>query len=298
MRSDLKAQLEARSIEVVLEATLANVVAGKASLIEAEVLLLDLERAGDKDLDVLDELLEFTPVPMVFFDGSGSDSPGWWARFAEKLLQTVQRQRAAHLDQPSSSPALLVGGALRVWVLGASFGGPDALKRFFGALPDLPGAALIVGQHIGDGFVEVLAAQLNRAGRVPVVPAAEGVRLQAGFAYVAPVGQRVVIDSSGSFIFRPEPERLAYSPSINAIMNEVAIRFGSRSGAIVFTGMGDDGALGCRAIAEAGGEVWVQERSSCAIDSMPACAEATGAVRRSGPPEALAKALLASLTAS
>ncbi|KAB7628134.1 chemotaxis protein CheB, partial [Alkalilimnicola sp. S0819] len=88
---------------------------------------------------------------------------------------------------------------------------------------------------------------------------------------------------------------LSYAPSIDSVMEEVARRYGANGGAIIFSGMGDDGARGCQAVAGAGGLVWAQDSASCAIDSMPSCARNTGVVAHSAPPEALARDLAAHL---
>jgi chemosensory pili system protein ChpB (putative protein-glutamate methylesterase) len=298
-RPGLRQNLEVQGLAVVVEETLSSFLSDFEHQNELDVLLLDLEQAEDDDLDVLEALLEHSPVPMVFYDGTGkADSRAWWGKFARKIVEAASARppRAAQpVAAPPPKPPATEVLRQRVWVLGASFGGPEALKRFLKALPAAPDIAMIIGQHIGEGFVEVLAAQLNRVTSLRVLPAAEGAPLQSGHVYVAPVQQRIAVDAQGCLRMREEPERLTYRPSINALMEEVAARFGPHSGAIVFTGMGDDGARGCRAIVEAGGVVWAQDSASCAIDSMPSCARATGLVSRSGSPELLAQALCAHL---
>jgi chemosensory pili system protein ChpB (putative protein-glutamate methylesterase) len=74
-------------------------------------------------------------------------------------------------------------------------------------------------------------------------------------------------------------------------MTEVARRFGAKAGTIIFSGMGDDGARGCEAIAESGGVVWAQDIASCVVSSMPDQARKTGKVSYSANPEQLAKQL-------
>jgi chemosensory pili system protein ChpB (putative protein-glutamate methylesterase) len=105
----------------------------------------------------------------------------------------------------------------------------------------------------------------------------------------------VNIDVDGYLHLEPDHERHTYLPSINALMEEVAARFGPNSGAIVFSGMGDDGAAGSLAIMQAGGTVWVQDPASCAIDSMPNAVRAVGASSGSGSPERLAQSIVSHL---
>ncbi|MFO0636899.1 MAG: chemotaxis protein CheB [Nannocystaceae bacterium] len=57
--------------------------------------------------------------------------------------------------------------------------------------------------------------------------------------------------------------------------------------AAVLTGMGQDGALGARAIAEAGGWVMTQDAASCVVPSMPNAVVAMGASHESADLEQL-----------
>jgi len=314
-RMDLRRGLEGCGLNVAVEETLTNFLSDIERQERVDVILVDLEQADDDDLDILEALVEHSPVPLVFHDvGGRADNAAWLRRLAAKLT-TAARSAPVPAKPAKPAPASAVVPVtveeapeprvpgisealrgLRCWVLGASFGGPEALKRFLTAVPEVPpDTAFIIGQHIGDGFVEVLAAQLNRATKFKVAPATDGARLESGTIYVAPVRERVSIDHGGYLHLRPETERRTYMPSIDAIMEEVAMRFGANSGAIIFSGMGDDGTRGCAAIARAGGTIWAQERTSCAIDSMPSCAMATRLVRHSGTPERLAADLVAYL---
>lgn len=255
----------------------------------ADVLLVDLEAATDADLDGLDALVDGRAAPMVFLESTGLDEPAF-AKLVSKLRTAAAEAGPAAQRQPSA-PVEKTVGDFPVWVLAASFGGPQMLSRFFGAMERAPEAAFVIVQHIGKGFAEVLAQQLNRLAPCPVVCAAPGTRLRPGHGFVAPIGQWLRIDAGGRFYFTAEAPDVLYSPSIDAVMEQVADRFGSRGGAIVFSGMGDDGTRGVRAIARAGGAVWAQDAASCAIDYMPNCARATGAVTHEAPPEQLARDL-------
>jgi chemosensory pili system protein ChpB (putative protein-glutamate methylesterase) len=313
-RADLREGLEAHGLQVVVEETLSGFLTDLDHQNQLDVLLVALEQADDDDLDVLDALVEHSPVPMVFHAVAGHGaSSAWMRKLAAKLADAGRARPVLRVEPTPPQPPVVAVAAnvvvttplpaaaqpgvrakglpegLRLWVLGASFGGPEALKRFLSSFRTVPAnTAFLIGQHIGDGFVEVLAAQLNRATPFSVMPAASGLRLESGRVYVAPVRERVLIDDSGMLHLVPDGEKRVYQPSIDALMEEAAARFGADCGAIIFSGMGDDGTRGCRAVASAGGAVWAQDSASCAIDSMPSCARATGLVRRMGSPEALA----------
>jgi chemosensory pili system protein ChpB (putative protein-glutamate methylesterase) len=83
----------------------------------------------------------------------------------------------------------------------------------------------------------------------------------------------------------------AHRPNINAVLKSAAKAFGKRCGTIMFSGLGQDGSLGCAAIAEHGGLVWTQSPESCVIAGMPEAARRSCNVELSGTPEQLAQAL-------
>lgn len=260
-----------------------------------DALLLDLQDADEADFERLDTVLERSTLPLIFHDGAVRlDDDFWLQRLASKIRDAVSAHHANKTGNRERRPP-----SLRCWVLGASFGGPEALQRFLGAISTPPPAlAFIIGQHIGDGFVDVLAEQLSRSSVFKVTAARDGDVLEAGRVYVAPVQEQLLIAECGRIRLQRHEEKHTYLPSIDHLMTEVAQRFGVDSGAIVFSGMGDDGARGSVVISRAGGPVWAQSADSCACDSMPNCTAATGAVSFQGTPEELANRFVDHFAAS
>jgi len=182
--------------------------------------------------------------------------------------------------------------AREVWVLGASIGGPQAVKAFLRSLPANFPAGFILAQHIGVGFVSLLAEQLRQVTDLEVLTAEPGKRLLCGQLVVAPVEKRLVFDEYGYIQFAPITQRTIYSPSIDDVITEVAKKYGKNSRAIIFSGMGSDGTKGCRELISRGGIVWAQEASSCVISSMADSARDANVVSASGQPEELAKHMI------
>ena len=179
-----------------------------------------------------------------------------------------------------------------VWVLGASIGGPQAVKQFLAALPpDMP-ASFVLAQHIGGGFVSLLAEQLGRVSYLKIDAAVEGMRLQENHLLIAPVEKQIDFTDTGNLHLRPATSRSIYSPSIDAVMKACAKRYGKRCRAIVFSGMGNDGMQGAREIVERGGEIWAQDAGSCVISSMADSVRGAGVVSYTGTPEELAERLV------
>jgi chemosensory pili system protein ChpB (putative protein-glutamate methylesterase) len=180
---------------------------------------------------------------------------------------------------------------LNIWVLGASLGGPQAVRQFLATISeDLP-VAFILAQHIGANHVALLAEQLNKVTKFKVIPGKTGHKLSHQEVILTPADKQLAFTDDGFIALRPAETGAIYSPSIDNVMSEVATHFGDKAGTIVFSGMGNDGAKGCKKIAKQGGMVWAQDVASCVISSMPDQARKTNTVSYSATPEELANHL-------
>ncbi|WP_455221090.1 chemotaxis protein CheB [Kaarinaea lacus] len=203
---------------------------------------------------------------------------------------TVTAPQISGTEQPAK-PFATTNEVLNVWVLGASLGGPQAVRQFLAAIQeDLP-VVFILAQHIGANHVSLLAEQLNRVTAFEVLPGKTGHQLKHGEVILTPADKQLSITDDSFLALTQAPPATIYSPSIDNVMVEVARCYGEKAGTIVFSGMGDDGARGCEAIAEKGGIVWAQDIASCVVSSMPDQARKTGKVSYSANPEQLAKHL-------
>lgn len=183
----------------------------------------------------------------------------------------------------------------RLVVLGASIGGPEAIKTFLGRLPGTVPAAFIVGQHMGAEFLEMMAKQLDAASPLAVRYPKDGERLRHGEVLVAPAGLQLKIDEQGVVRLAPSNSNSPYNPSIDQLVRDAVDRFGARVSLILFSGMGSDALEGGRYLSEHGGEVWAQSPGTCVIASMIEGARAQGLVRHEGAPAELAAHLVQSL---
>src|SRR5262245_18067621 len=83
-----------------------------------------------------------------------------------------------------------------VVVLGASAGGVGALEDLVQRLQPGLGAAVLVVLHVPATGVSVLADILDRASRLQVVRAEDGMELERGTALVAPTDHHLLVDGS------------------------------------------------------------------------------------------------------
>jgi two-component system chemotaxis response regulator CheB len=147
------------------------------------------------------------------------------------------------------------------------------LSRIFKDLPaDLPAAILVVRHIHPEGKDEWLPRQLTSVGHVPVKIAENGERIRQGTAYIAPAGKHLLVDE-GNFI-RAGKGALEQGtrPAIDALFRSAARAFGPQVIGVILTGMLSDGALGLRAIQDAGGITVVQNPESAEHGDMPRAA--------------------------
>lgn len=165
-----------------------------------------------------------------------------------------------------------------VVAIGASTGGPPALAVLLGALPaDLP-AAIIVVQHMADGFVPSLASWLSGVARGPVRVAEDGDRLQLGQVLIAPSHANLELDGNGRVrLTEPRPGQL-HVPEVDTTLRSVATHCQDRAVGVLLTGMGRDGAAGLLEMRSQGAFTIGQDEDSSAVWGMPAAAQALDAV--------------------
>ncbi|MCF6337864.1 MAG: chemotaxis protein CheB [Gammaproteobacteria bacterium] len=210
-------------------------------------------------------------------------------------VETVSIEPAIEVSAASDVATIPVekpkGAAVNIWVLGASLGGPQAVRQFLATVEeDLP-VAFILAQHIGANHISLLAEQLNRVTPFVVLAGRTGHLIRHHEVILTPADKDIKITEDGYLSLMPAMENAIYSPSIDNVMSAVASHYGNMAGTIVFSGMGDDGARGCEAMAQHGGIVWAQDVDSCVISSMPDQARKTNTVTFSANPQALAERL-------
>lgn len=308
-RTNLRRVMEQSGLNIILNEPLTGLFLHKLEKAKADVLLLDLHDDIDTDEELLHELLDKVEIPIIFNDvtaltlNENAADTNWHFSLMQKIAESKgisnwqsEEIEQAEIDKVHESTAGKQSGpehniASHVWVLGASLGGPEALKRFLHNLPaDIP-VAFIIAQHLGANFVGLLAEQLNRSTRLNVMAPREGHVFLEGDVLIAPVGERITVNPIGNIELEGIREQTNYSPSIDKVIGDMAIRYGSRAGAIIFSGMGDDGKKGCAKLLEEGGQVWLQSRESCVISSMPDNVKRVCDVHYVGNPEQLAKQL-------
>lgn len=157
----------------------------------------------------------------------------------------------------------------RVIGIGASAGGLDGFLSLFSSLPVMPDTAVVIAQHMArDEHAHLVLNLLNREGLWPAVIPANGTALQPGTIYLLPAEQDGVIREGVICLEQPSEDSYS-SPSVNRLFRSLAVLYREKSLGVILSGAGSDGATGCRAIKQSGGQVWVQSPGDAAYNSMP-----------------------------
>lgn len=194
--------------------------------------------------------------------------------------------KPAVMSRPQAAP--------RMVVIGASTGGPQALREILGSLPARFPLPVVCVQHIGSSFLDEMVMWLAEICPLPVRKAVHGEAPQAGVIYFAPEDVHLELDDNGRRFALSLAEPIdGHRPSVTVTMRAAARCFGAGAVGVLLTGMGRDGADGMVSIAAAGGVTIAQDEASSTVYGMPKQAVELGAVQHILPLEQIAPALAA-----
>jgi two-component system CheB/CheR fusion protein len=174
--------------------------------------------------------------------------------------------------------------------VGASAGGVKALQRLFENLPADTGACFVVIVHLDPDRESHLPEIIATRTPMPVVSVDDRRDLKPNCVYVIPPNRRLQIAGSEIATFPFDEPRWQRAP-VDFFFRSYADTHGDGF-AVVLTGAGSDGALGVKAVKEAGGIVLVQDPQDAEYASMPHSAIATGVADIVLPIPELAKQLV------
>ncbi|MBF4489178.1 chemotaxis protein CheB [Psychrobacter sp. N25K4-3-2] len=175
--------------------------------------------------------------------------------------------------------------------LGASMGGPSAVKEFLDNLsPTLP-ICILLAHHFNQTMIGTLPRILNRHNdwRCQVITSSQ--RLQAGQCLIAPIDKQIVCDSTGRIILLAKAWEGDYKPAIGQILKNTSDVYGSELINIIFSGMGNDGAQYLDLIQDNDSQLWAQDPSVSTCPSQPQAIVDSGYCGFIGSPVALAQKL-------
>jgi two-component system chemotaxis response regulator CheB len=222
-----------------------------------------------------------------------------WKEMLDRLPAVVRSLAAVDLEETSATDVAVECPAVaatakkpRLVVIGASAGGPGALREVLLGLGAPAPVGVLIAQHIVGGFEDGLAEWLTRETGVQVRVARGGERLRKHTVVVAPPGAHLRVgDDKVVIVDRRAPARGGHKPSIDTLFESCARQYGGDALAVLLSGMGRDGVEGMLEMRRLGATTFVQDRSSCVVFGMPQAALAAGAAQHSGSPSEIGRAL-------
>lgn len=195
----------------------------------------------------------------------------------EKVKALAERT-PMHFQPTAPAPAVIPARGVRtskikLLVIGASTGGPQALRYIISQFPaDFP-VPIAVVLHMPVGYTQMFAERLNEISRLKVVEAKNGLEVLPGMAVIAQAGKHLVLQGYGEAGFRAElaglPVDTPHRPAVDVLFQSAAQCSGDGVLAVVMTGMGEDGKQGAAWIKAQGGTVLTEAEQSCVIYGMP-----------------------------
>lgn len=317
LRRGMRAVLEAAGVSVVGECASGVEALGKVATLSPDVVTVDLDMPGLDGLGTVERIMALHPTPILVVTGdphyrglSGHfealmrgavdlickpssvdpEAPDC-VRLVERInavakvsvtppVRRPMHRRRQHTTVPiwPSATARMVGSPPALVAIGASTGGPGALRAVLAGLGSELPVPVIVVQHMAEEFAEGFIAWLKSQVSIPIQEAAVGVRLRPGHAYVAVRGPHVRVGADSVVAVAPGPPN-PHRPSIDVLFSSIANGWGKRSVGILLTGMGDDGAQGLAALNAAGALTIAQDEGTSVVFGMPAAAIERGAAR-------------------
>ena len=296
-----------------------------------DVILLDLEMPRMDGLTFLRQIMLTDPIPVVILSsllGGSADvsvralqegavdiltkprlaTRAFFEESAQALIAVLTAASTAHPRRPVRPPAPAAAHGVAaaatapsgraasesVVVIGASTGGPDAIRLVLSGLP-IDGPAVVAVQHMPAPFTAAFAARLQSDCAMTVKEAEHGDLVRAGRALIAPGGRHTsVMRRAGQLVVAlSDGEPVSqHRPSVDVLFTSAATAAGARAMGVLLTGMGADGADGMSALRRAGAETLAQDETSCVIFGMPRAAILRGAVSAVLPLDRIPSAIL------
>lgn len=199
--------------------------------------------------------------------------------------------RSKKQKRRNAAPAAATTASFPIVAIGASAGGLEAFSSLLRSLPAEPGLALVFIPHLDPTHESAMVELLSRTTRLPVLQAANGMRVMVNNVYVLPPNSDMTILQGVLFLVRREAGRGHHMP-IDTFFRSLADDQSSNAIGVILSGTANDGTLGLAAIKDNAGITFAQDTESAKYDGMPNSAIASGVVDYVLSPDRIAQELV------
>lgn len=156
--------------------------------------------------------------------------------------------------------------------IGVSTGGPNALSDLIPYFPaDFP-VPIVIVQHMPTYFTKLLADRLNAKSQLKIMECSSGQLVKPGEVLLAPGNYHMVLERDEDnvrAITNQEPHVNSCRPSVDNLFKSLVNVYGANMLAVILTGMGQDGLIGCESVYNTGGSIIVQDEETSVVWGMP-----------------------------
>jgi two-component system chemotaxis response regulator CheB len=325
VRKILSRQLDQhRGIEVVGTAPDPYIARDKIVSLRPDVITLDVEMPRMDGITFLRKLMRHHPMPVIVLSSLTPEGgktamealaagaievmskPGPAYSIGDAcnaLVEKIKAASRARIDRNVVPQRQIVSPTKRlhmtetthkIFAIGASTGGVQALTRVLSALPANAPGTLVV-QHMPAQFTTTFAERLNNECAVHVKEAQNGDHVVPGQVLIAPGGLHMLLQRSGASYYvtvKDGPPVCRQKPSVEVLFNSVAKYAGANAVGAILTGMGNDGAGGLLNMRQSGAHTVAEDETSAVVFGMPKEAIDRGAAEKVVPLSDIAKTLI------
>ncbi len=294
-------------IQIICEASDSDAAVACLEENEVDIILLDIEMPKRSGLDALPDILakangarvlivsafaeENGPAAVQALSLGACDTlakpgrAGFSGRFTEILIDKVLRlgRSAQERTDDKYAPRPVLDyrtlSKPRCIAIGSSTGGITAIQHILRNLDDSLDCPIFITQHLPAAFMTFFARQLGGLTRRTVKVAEAGERVESNHIYLAPGHAHLVCRSERTHVVIDHQSSYTasrYCPSVDAMLESVARTYGCDGLALIFSGMGNDGLAGARALKAFAAPIFVQDMQSSVVWGMP------GAIAKEG----------------
>lgn len=288
-----------------------------AALLKPDIITVDIEMPIINGLEAIKTIMMHNPIPIVVISSRLNDvelnatynafevgalsvlekptnvnSPEF-DKLKNKIITTIRSmaeikviKRRFFLKKKSSKifksiPYPDVNRPYELIAIGASTGGPQAIKMILKKLPNNFPVPIVIVQHMTNGYIEGFTNWLNNNIDLSTKNVSDYEHLKPGMVYFAPDNYHLIITRvNNNLVARltDSPAVSGFKPSITVLIESVARVCKKNAIGLLLTGMGNDGADGLLALKKANGHTIIQDQKSSVVFGMPGVAQSLGAV--------------------
>lgn len=183
------------------------------------------------------------------------------------------------LTKKLSQGSRLSSSVTRIVAIGASTGGPEALRHVVGPLSVL-NCAFVISQHMPANFMASFAKRMNSQSEFEVHIAEDGEKVLPGHGYIAPGDRHLSLEKrENSYYWKvmDSAKVSGHRPSVDVLFKSIATHAPAKAIGILMTGMGEDGAEGLKMMRDSGSVTIIQDKSSSVVWGMAGKADSMSA---------------------